>query len=64
MLANYTAKEIPSVFFNTKEAFTKECEDNHMRVQEGKSVDSLRAFYGDEYMGYFDQVKKEGFVVH
>lgn len=53
---------LSSTTFNTQDAFLTECAENHMRVQDEDDDVALRAFYGDEYMGYFHRTNKKGFL--
>jgi len=51
-----------SAHFNNVADFVKECDENHMRLQE-ETDDKVIALYGDEYMGYFNHSTSEGFLL-
>jgi hypothetical protein len=43
--------------------FKQECEENHMSLQDHEDPNIVKAWYGEEYMGYFNKELGEGFLL-
>ena len=54
------AKSVVHVDFHE---FEKECMENHMSLQDHEDPDIVKAWYGEEYMGYFNKRINQGFLL-